>query len=309
MEARRTCGTWAMVTFCATQSWLGAVQPAGLRRRQRQNRSGAGTTENRRHLLRERLGCSASRVEDPRRAEHDQGFYSNHWKHHARSCCRWARQTPFELCTNVYSCVRTRRRNLPFSESVLRVLGHTVLQEHRAAEIHDEIGQRSLERLFPGFTEDSMVQVTLSGGQSGIGYKRARDVASPVHLGALTAAKRCIQAVIQDGVTAGLLPKQPLETRLAAVIETALSTYLDALDDEDKATAKLYVQKAAQAADEAWQQTVGGLQGPASQNRQQQPSNIPAPLSGRGQRRHGLLSALEKPTQFAAAPSAAFTVD
>ena len=43
----------------------------------------------------------------------------------------------------------------------------------------------------------------------------------------------------------------PLETRLAAVTETATSTHLDALDDEDRATAKLKTQKAAQAADEA----------------------------------------------------------
>ena len=33
-----------------------------------------------------------------------------------------------------------------------------------------------------------------------------------------------------------------------------------------KATGKLYVQKAAQAADEAWQQTIGGLQGPSVTN-------------------------------------------
>ena len=95
---------------------------------------------------------------------------------------------------------------------------------------------------------------------AGIGYKRARDIAAPAHLGALIAAKPCIQAVIQDAFTAGFLPKEPLETRLAAVIGTALSTYLDALDDEDEATAKLYVQKAAQAAAEAWQQTIGCLQ-------------------------------------------------
>ena len=42
--------------------------------------------------------------------------------------------------------------------------------------------------------------------------------------------------------------------------------YLSALDDEDQATAKLCVQKAAQAADEAWQQTIGGLQGPGVAN-------------------------------------------
>ena len=45
--------------------------------------------------------------------------------------------------------------------------------------------------------------------------------------------------MIQDAVTAALLPKQPLETRLDAVIETATSNKLGALD-EDKATAKLY---------------------------------------------------------------------
>ena len=111
-----------------------------------------------------------------------------------------------------------------------------------------------------------MTQATLSAGQSGIGYKRARDIAVPAHLGALIAARPRIQAMIQDAVWAGLLPKQILETRLAAVIETVTSTYLSALDDEDQATAKLHVQKAAQAADEAWQQTFGGLQGPSVTN-------------------------------------------
>ena len=132
---------------------------------------------------------------------------------------------------------------------LLRVHSQSILQEQRAAEIYDEVGQRSLKRLFPGFTEDSMTQFTLSAGQSGIGYKKTRDIAAPAHLG-LTAGKPRIQGMIQDGVTAGLLPQEPLETRLGAVIEAAISTNLRALV-EDKATAKLYVQKAAQAADEA----------------------------------------------------------
>ena len=141
-----------------------------------------------------------------------------------------------------------------------------ILQGQRAAEIDDDVGQRSLQRLFPGCTEDSMTQATLSADQSGIGYRRACDIAAPAHLGALVAAKPRIQAMIQDAVLAGLLPKHLLETRLAAVIETATSTILDALDDEDRATAKLHVQKAAKAEEEAWQQTVGGLQGPSVAN-------------------------------------------
>ena len=55
-------------------------------------------------------------------------------------------------------------------------------------------------------------------------------------------------------------------TRLAAVVRAATTTYLEALDDEDKATAKLYIQKAAQAADESWQQTVQGDNGPTDTN-------------------------------------------
>ena len=109
--------------------------------------------------------------------------------------------------------------------------------------------QKSTTRLGSGLSnEDSMRQATLSAGQSGIGCKRARDIAAPAHLRALIAAKPRIQAVIQDAVWAGLLPEHLLETRLAAVIGTATSTCLSALDDEDQATAKLYVQKAAQAA-------------------------------------------------------------
>ena len=114
--------------------------------------------------------------------------------------------------------------------------GHAILQEKQAAEIYDEVGQRrSLERLFPGFTEDRSEHGTLSAGHAG------------------PAAKPRILAVRQDVIMAGLLPKQPLETRLAAVIETA-STHLEALHDEDRATVKLCIQKAAQAADEGSKQ-------------------------------------------------------
>ena len=41
---------------------------------------------------------------------------------------------------------------------------------------------------------------------------------------------------------------------------------LEALDGDEKATAKLYIQKAAQAADESWQQTVQGHSGPTVTN-------------------------------------------
>ena len=139
---------------------------------------------------------------------------------------------------------------------ILRVHGHTIFQEQRAAEIYDEVGQRSLEPLFHRLTEDSMTQATLSAGQSGIGFKRARDIAAPAHLGALIAAKPRIQRLNRDAVWAGLLPEQILEARLSL---TATSTYLSAIESYEQATTKLSVQKAAQTADDAWQQAIAGL--------------------------------------------------
>ena len=115
---------------------------------------------------------------------------------------------------------------------ILRVHGHRILQEQWAAEIFEEVGQRSLERLFPGLTENSMTQATLSAGQSGIGYKRARDVAAPAHLGALIAAKphpnNDPRRSLGRPSTRAPLGDSPFET--------ATSTFLSALDDDDQAT-------------------------------------------------------------------------
>ena len=133
-----------------------------------------------------------------------------------------------QLCQNPQTEFVLLRESLGVSRinHNLRVHGHKILEEQWVAAVYDEIGQQSLERLFPGFTEDS---ATLSAGQSGIGFK-----------GALIAAKPQIQGMIRDAVRAGLLPEQILETRLSEVIETATSTYLSELDNDEQATARLY---------------------------------------------------------------------
>ena len=56
------------------------------------------------------------------------------------------------------------------------------------AQAFDEIGAQSKERHFPRFTEKELAQATPSGGQSGLGCKRAEDVAHPAHLSSLVAA-------------------------------------------------------------------------------------------------------------------------
>ena len=129
---------------------------------------------------------------------------------------------------------------------ILRVHGRKILEEQSAAVVYDEIGHRSPERLFPGLTEDSMTQATLSASQSGIGFKRARDIAAPAHLGALIVAKPRMRGMIRDAVLAGLLPEQVLKTPAPHT-----STHL--IDTDEQAIARLLIQKAAQATDESWQ--------------------------------------------------------
>ena len=118
----------------------------------------------------------------------------------------YPKQTLFEQCTNVFSCARILlRESLGVSRvnHVLRVLW------------------RSCERLFPGFTEDSSERhaAQANPGQDAT----ARGTLRVQH----TLEHSLQRAVMQDAVTAGLLPKQPFETSLAAVIDTA-STYLEA---------------------------------------------------------------------------------
>ena len=184
----------------------------------------------------------------------------------------WPRQTSSERCTNVFNSARTRRRNLPSSNKC----GSQSRQPHPASSWpHNPTGTAScgnlrrgwaVSRLFPGLTEDSMTQAKLSAGQSRIGFQEsARHRGS----GTLRSSHRSQTARPGNGPRRSLCrpsPEQILEARLTEVIETATSTCPSALDNDEQATAKLYVQKAAQAADEAWQQTIGGKQGPVVAN-------------------------------------------
>ena len=93
-----------------------------------------------------------------------------------------------------------------------------------------EVGQRSLERPCPGFTEDSLEQAALSAGQSGL--------ARPAHLKALIAAKPWVLNMIRGATTAGLLPGQLLLALLDTPTETATAAFLDALDNSEKPSSR-----------------------------------------------------------------------
>ena len=145
-------------------------------------------------------------------------------------------QTSSASCMNVSSCVREswRQSNQTTSSecTVTRFF-------RRAAEIFDEVWQRSLERLFPQVTEDSWEQATLSAGQSGIG----RGTLPALHTLEPDFSRNNL---LWRAWTPSLKhPPPPLE----------------ALDGAEKATASLYLLKAAQAASESWQQTAQGHNG------------------------------------------------
>ena len=73
-------------------------------------------------------------------------------------------------CTNVFGSA-TRKPSSPSLvkvwERAFRVDGQTILEEENAARTFDEVELVSLERLFPGFTEDNEKQAKPSAGQSG----------------------------------------------------------------------------------------------------------------------------------------------
>ena len=112
--------------------------------------------------------------------------------------------------------------------------------------------------------------------------------------------------MVRDAVLAGLLPEQLLETRLSEVIETATSTYLSALDNDEQATARLSIQKAAQAADESWQHTVSRQESPGVAGPTVASLGHPGSASQDDDSDDiDFLSAAQEPSQWVKAPSAA----
>ena len=60
-------------------------------------------------------------------------------------------------------------RQDPQNEFALLRESHTILEQENAARVLGEVVFGSLDMLFPGFTDDTQEQATLSAGQSGHG--------------------------------------------------------------------------------------------------------------------------------------------
>ena len=126
---------------------------AGIRRRRRQSRSGAEHPENRSHLQREQPGYSASwRVHDVQSMAKvstvTEGCITLGVavgpRQYSADVVR-AMHERVQLCQDLQTEFAVLRESQP--HHILRAHGNTILQEQRAAEIYDEVGQRSLEKI------------------------------------------------------------------------------------------------------------------------------------------------------------------
>ena len=145
---------------------------------------------------------------------------------------------------------------------ILRVHGHHLAENGGATNKFDDVGRRSLERLFPGLTSEGYEQASLGARESGLGWRLAQDVARPAHLGALVAASPRVKDMVRACASAGLLPADLLETRLDSLIATAEASYYSVLDEVEKVKAEEFLRRAKAAAEEMWQRTLTGASGP-----------------------------------------------
>jgi hypothetical protein len=144
---------------------------------------------------------------------------------------------------------------------ILRVHGHTLVEQGGAAGAFDDVGRTTLERLFPGVTDEGHVQATLDDKQAGFGWRQALDVARPAHLGGLVAAGPRVKAMIQACTVAGLIPAGSLERRLNVLGASAEAAYLASLDEVEQIKAEEFLRRAKAAAEEAWARIESGAPG------------------------------------------------
>ena len=139
---------------------------------------------------------------------------------------------------------------------ILRVHGHSLAEQSGAATNFDAVGRETLERLFPGMTDEGYLQAALGDSQAGLGWKQALDVARPAHLGGLIAAGPRVKAMFKACEVAGLLDAAALEDRLSRRLEAAKISFLANLDEVEKVLAEDFIKRAQDAAEDSWMHAV-----------------------------------------------------
>ena len=141
---------------------------------------------------------------------------------------------------------------------ILRVHGHLLSQDPGDLGAFDKVSRTTMDRLFPGLTDESHDQAALATSLGGVGWRRAADVALPANLGALVAAAPKIRTMAEAAERAGLLPRALLGQLLAEQVGGAAAAYLASLDELERVKAEDFLRKAESAAVEQWQRLQGG---------------------------------------------------
>ena len=188
--------------------------------------------ENKSHLLRERSGCSSTRVENWRRAELGQNLCSHRRQHHARSRC-WDSAVYRGPAPEQGRChPRNARARSTMPGSADRVpLGVSRLGGTKCSG--------GLRR--DGATVPRTALPRSHGGQHDASNPQYEPIRNRVQESARHRSPRSFGS-LNHSQTAypGHDPRRPeqlLETRLSEAIETATSTSLSALDNDDDSTA------------------------------------------------------------------------
>ena len=123
---------------------------------------------------------------------------------------------------------------------ILRVHVRTILHEEEEAAKIFEVGQRSLERLFPSFTEDSTEQAALGAGRSGLVTRGPWMLPRPAHLGP-RCSKNADSRHDSRRSNSQTLARTTSLAQLDAPVEAASAVFLSALGDSENSSRRAVV--------------------------------------------------------------------
>lgn len=142
-------------------------------------------------------------------------------------------------------------------------------------EEFDSLGRATLDRLFPGTTNEARTQASLRARLGGLGWRQASVTARPANLGALVTVGPMVKEMIADSARAGLLQEETLLPRLQSWVDQVTDAFLADLDESEREQAVRFLARAHDAATRSWNhlRSGGGATGPAAPRADDLPGN------------------------------------
>ena len=109
---------------------------------------------------------------------------------------------------------------------ILRVHGESLTVVGALLQAFDDWARSTLDRLFPGLSDEGHEQTTLAAAKGGLGLKRARDSALAANLSALVMATPKVHSMAQAAIHAGLVHGGQIERELESTTARCETAYL-----------------------------------------------------------------------------------